>query len=340
MKKLLITALKILLSVGILGYLVWSAVSDKKNGNVFEQLWSQPKNWGDLAIAWAACGFAVMLTFVRWWYLVRALGIPCRFRDALRISFWGYLFNLAPLGVVGGDLVKAYMLDHEHRGYRAKAVASVLFDRVIGLYILFVVAAVAILLTGFWRMPDPFTAWISKLTFIITGAFTVGLFVVMGPDMSDGKILRALGRIPKVGPPLESLFTAMRMYSSKPVVLIVSSLLTIGVHCTFAIGCYLIACGLPGNHLSLSDHFVVFPLSAATGVIPLAFGPFEGLLDIFYARVSAAEGLGIAKGQGLIVALAYRLITVLIAACGIFYYLRNRQEMAQVMHETQPEAVQ
>ena len=74
------------------------------------------------------------------------MDVPCRFPDAIRISFWGYLFNLAPLGIVGGDLVKAVMLDHEHPQHRAKALASVLVDRVIGLYILFVVASAAILL--------------------------------------------------------------------------------------------------------------------------------------------------------------------------------------------------
>ncbi len=338
MKKLLVTLLKIVISVAILGYLVWNATKSEKNSNVFDQLWSQPKNWKVLALAWAACGIAVALTFARWWCLVRALDIPCRFRDAIRISFWGYLFNLAPLGIVGGDLVKAYMLDHEHRGYRAKAIASVLVDRVIGLYVLFIVASAAILLTGFWKLPDAFIAVTSKVTFIITGAFTVGLIMLMGPDMSEGKILRAIGRVPKVGPPLESLITAIRMYSSKPAVLLISSLITVGVHSMFAIGCFLIAVGLPGNHLSLGSHFVVFPISAATGVIPLAFGPFEYLLDMFYAGVSAVQGPSVLPGQGLVVALAYRLITVLIAATGIFYYLRNRREMAEVMHEVQPEA--
>ena len=103
-----------------------------------------------LAAAWGCCTVATVLTFIRWWFLIRALGVPCRFRDSIRISFWGYLFNLAPLGIVGGDLVKAVMLDHEHRGYRAKAVASVFADRVIGLYVLFLVATAAILLTGYY----------------------------------------------------------------------------------------------------------------------------------------------------------------------------------------------
>jgi glycosyltransferase 2 family protein len=129
---------------------------------------------------------------------------------------------------------------------------------------------------------------------------------------------------------------AVRMYRSKPGVLFLSCVMSVAVHCSFAVGCYLIACGLPGNHLSLADHFVVMPLSAATQVIPLPLGPFEAVLDCLYSHVPVA-GEPIMKGQGLLVALVYRLITLLIAALGAFYYLGNRGEVAQVMHEAERE---
>jgi hypothetical protein len=45
----------------------------------------------------------------------------------------------------------------------------------------------------------------------------------------------------------------------------------------------------------------------------------------------------IAAGQGLVVALAYRIITLLIAGLGTFYYFRNRREMGEVMHEAEQE---
>jgi glycosyltransferase 2 family protein len=335
-KKLIITLLKVALSAAIMGYLVYDAVQGKGHGNVFANLLNQPKQWDMLAAAWACCTVAVLLTFVRWWYLVRALDVPCSFPAAIRISFWGYLFNLAPLGIVGGDLVKAVMLGHEHPQDRAKAVASVLVDRVIGLYLLFIVAVAAILFTGFWKIDVPDIQWICKLTFILTIVSTIGLGVVMGPDMTNGRVIRAFGRIPRVGHSLESLINAVRMYNRKPVVLIVSSLMSVGVHGFFAVGCYFIARGLPGNHLSLADHFVVMPLSCATGVLPLPLGPFEFVLEFLYTHVPVA-GLPIATGQGLVVALAYRLITLLIAALGIFYYLGNRREMAEVMQESAAE---
>jgi glycosyltransferase 2 family protein len=343
-KKLLITLLKVALSAAIIGYLVYDATHSKEHGNVFANLLDQPKQWDLLAVAWGCCAIGVLITFVRWWYLVRALDVPCRFRDAVRISFWGYLFNLAPLGIVGGDLVKAVMLGHEHPTCRAKALASVLVDRIIGLYVLFVVATAAILLTKFWQIdvPDLFqTKWFSfgiyeicLLTFGLTIAGTVGLGVLLGPDASDGRITRAIGRIPRVGRSLESLIVAVRMYRSKPGVLFFSSVMSVGVHCSFAVGCYLIACGLPGNHLSLAEHFVVMPLSAATQVIPLPFGPFEAVLDRLYSHIPVV-GPPIVKGQGLVVALVYRLITLLIAALGTFYYLGNRREMAEVIHEAE-----
>jgi glycosyltransferase 2 family protein len=336
-KRLLTTILKIAVSAAIVGWLVYSATKgNKQGGNVFKNLVDEPKQWDMLAMAWGFCLVATLLTFVRWWLLIRALDIPCRFRDSFRISFWGYLFNLLPLGIVGGDLIKTVMLDHEHHGYRAKALASVLVDRVIGLYVLFVVASVAILLTGFLHIAVPDLHKICIATLIITGASTIGLAIVMGPDVSNGRIIDAVGRIPKVGPPLKSLIVAVRMYNKKPLVLTVSAIMTVGVHGSFAIGCYFIACGLPGNHLSLSQHFVVMPLSAAMQVIPFPIGPTEAALDYLY-QVVPASGPAIIVGQGLVVALVYRIITVLIAAMGIRYYFGNRREMAEVMHEAEAE---
>ena len=43
-------------------------------------------------------------------------------------------------------------------------------------------------------------------------------------------------------------------------------------------------------------------------------------------------------GQGLVIALGYRIITVLIATVGICYYLAGRREVAQVLHEAEQEA--
>jgi len=340
-KKLFVTLLKIGLSVAILGYLVYDATSNPEQGNAFVQLRDGPKQWGWLTGALGCCALAVLLTFLRWWLLIRALDFPCSLRNSIRISVWGYLFNLSPLGLVGGDLVKTVMLAHDHRPMRAKALASVIVDRVIGLYILFVVVSAAIVLTEFRRLPSPELRWIGNLTFIITGVSTAGLIVAFGPNRAIDLMIRSVGRIPRVGIHLEHLIDAIRMYNRKPVALAAAMMLTVGVHLSFAVGCYMIARGLFENYLTLAEHLVVMPLSSAMGVIPLPAGPMEGALEYLYMAVSAvgAEtgGAVVAKGQGLVVALAYRLITILIALLGVFFYFGNRREMADVMHEAEQE---
>jgi glycosyltransferase 2 family protein len=322
-KKYLILLLKVALSVAILGYLVWQARHD----NTFTVLRDQPKRWGMFVAAWFFCAGAVLVTLIRWHYLIRALDIPSRFSNSLRIGFLGYLFNLAPLGIVGGDVIKAVMLAGQFKDARARSIASVMVDRLIGLYMLFVVAAVAIVATGLERVDNATIAQICSITFWLTGLGAVGIAALMVPAVSDGKLVRAMEQLPKVGRVIKSLTDAMRMYRRKPGVLAASAVMSVAVHCLFATGVWLIACGLPGNVHSLGMHLVMSPLAAATGVLPLPFGPFELVLDVLYVQVPIA-GVAIPKGQGLVVALGYRIITVLIAAIGACYYIGSRQEVA------------
>ena len=339
-KKLFITLLKISVSAAILGYLVWKSAQGATDAagnhiNVFDSLRNQPLDWRMLAGATACCFVALMLTFVRWWYLVLALDISLRFRDAIRINFWGYLFNLAPLGIVGGDAVKAWMLAHEHPQARAKALASVLFDRVVGLYFLFVLATAAICFSGFLEIDVPQIRGVCLATFVATGIGTVGLAFVLGPDLSHGRSIRALRRIPKIGHFVESVANAVRTYSQRPAVLVASSIMSLGVHAMNALGCYLIARGLPWDVLPWELYFVIMPLSAVAGVLPVSVGPFELTLEFLYMHASV--GVQVLPGRGLVVALVYRLITFVLAAFGIRYYLGNRREITEVMHEAEEE---
>jgi len=343
LKKLLVTLLKSGISLAIVAWLVYDAAgtTDESGRNVFQRLVDQAKDWEFLAAAAVLCGGAVTLTLARWWYLVRALDLPLRFPQALRIGFLGYLFNLAPMGIVGGDLLKAWMLGRQCPGQRTKAFATAIVDRLIGLYVLFVVASAAILLTGFWRLGEPNIRWISLATFGVTALSTLAVGVALSPAVTEGRAARALSRLPRLGAVVENAVDAVRIYRGKPGVLAGSALMSVFVHGLFATGVYCIARGLPGDDLSLPMHWVVAPLAAATGVIPLPLGPFELVLEYLYTHVPAtqvAAQVTIVAGQGLVVALAYRLITVLIAAVGVGYYLTNRQELAEVIHEAELES--
>ena len=74
-------------------------------------------------------------------------------------------------------------------------------------------------------------------------------------------------------------------------------------------------------------------------MIPLSFGPFEVALNVLYADIPLPDGGHMVLGQGLVVALGYRVITLLIAAVGLCYYLASRREVAEVIHEAELEGI-
>ena len=119
MKKFLILLLKIGIPIAILAYLFWDASNDDAFGALKVQYDKFGFDWGLLIAAWACCAAAVLTTLVRWYYLVRALEMPFTLREALRVGLMGYLLNFAPMGIVGGDLLKAIMLARRQKERQA-----------------------------------------------------------------------------------------------------------------------------------------------------------------------------------------------------------------------------
>ncbi len=106
MKKLLLIVVRWIFPLAIIGWLMVNAAQNDS----FSRMRDAPKQWDLLALATVLCFAAVLLTIVRWYFLVRALEIPFRVRDAFRLGFLGYLYNFITPGSVGGDFFKAVFL--------------------------------------------------------------------------------------------------------------------------------------------------------------------------------------------------------------------------------------
>jgi hypothetical protein len=298
----------------------------------------------------------VVITLVRWWYLVRALGIDFSLRDAFRIGFIGYLFNLLPAGIVGGDVLKAWILAKEKPGNRARAFASVIVDRIVGLYVLFLVAAAGIFISGLWYYANFFVHWICCVgVLILTAVATIGIAMILVPGFLEGRLVSAIVGIPKVGPAIGSLLDAIKIYRSKRSVLFLTSLATIPVHSLLTISIYLLASGLGFGQVPFRDYWSIYPVSGIASTIPLNAGPAEAGIMLFYQAsvlqlpgasgaekptAGSIEDLKAAAWQeGLILALVYRLSAILVAPIGAVYYLLGgRSEVTDVLHEAEEDA--
>jgi hypothetical protein len=331
-RKLIIGFLKYGVSLGILAYLVWDAQRDA----TFARLVAEPKHWGLLTAACGLCTFAAMLTIVRWYILVRALDIPFDPRDAFRLWFLGYLFNFISFGAVGGDVIKAFLLAKEQPNHRAESVATVLVDRIIGLYALLVLASCAILAFGQLNSSRADVVGICRATLITTIAMTAVLALLMLPAMARWTSVPKILWSEKLAHIVRRMVGALAIYRRRPRALVGSMAYSIVVHVATTLGFYLIARGLPGASPTLSEHLVIVPITLSTGVLPLpgGIGALEGALDFLYQAMSANP---VPQNQGLLVALVYRVITIVIALVGLVFYLMHRRELSDALHDAEAE---
>jgi uncharacterized protein (TIRG00374 family) len=346
-KKYLVTALKIGVSLAILGYLFWAATRGEQAraamGALLAKLpetLARPQGWGLLAASLGLCALGVTLTLVRWCYLVRAVGIRLPMHDAMRIGWISYVFNFLPTGILGGDVLKAVMLAHERPGNRTTSAASVVVDRIVGLYMLFVLAAVCIFVTGFWDLENPKVHWTCIGVLGLVAVSSVGIAIVLLPGVLESRWVAALGRLRRIGPVIERLVEAMQMYRRNGPVLIWGSVASIVLQLVFTASMWLAARGL-GFDVSFRVLLAVYPVAGIASTIPLPAGPFEsGIVFLYPAAVGVQMGTPewlAVEQQALIVALTYRLVTMLITPIGLGYYLAGRREVAEVIHEVEEE---
>ncbi len=340
-KKIIVLLLKISISCAILGFLFYQAINakDEHGKTVFTKLFEDQKRWELLAVGAAFALTAVTATMIRWWWLVRTLGVPVKLVETMRIGFIGYLFNLAPLGIVGGDLLKAWLLTKKMKGVPhagTTILAATFMDRVIGLYALFVLATLTVLVSGVMHsqtIPAEIHPWVYCFSVGVCVAAAVGtvlLFVMLGPDPSRGKMIQKLGRLPKIGEPLEKIILAFRRYQNHLGVFFLINVMGIFIHVLFALSIFFVATGLFTDTVRLSETLWISPTAMSMGAIPLPFGPQEAVFDILFQSHP-----GIEAGQGMLVALVYRLLCVTIASLGLIFYFSSRDEIQEVVRENE-----
>ncbi|NIL99237.1 MAG: hypothetical protein GTO53_14375 [Planctomycetales bacterium] len=332
MKKLLANFAKLGVSLGLIIYLALDV--QKNNPDLFERLRDGDKNWTLLVMALIFMTSAVMLAITRWYFLVRAVDLPFRLRDAFRLGFLGYLLNFISLGSVGGDLFKAVFIAREHPGRRTAAVTSVLVDRAIGLVGLLVLACTALAFVDI----KPFSPAIRQLaiaTLVAGGLGLTGYLLMLFRFGTEGPVADWLCSLPVVGELLQRVYQAAKMYQQRRGVLILAMGITLCVHMLAVLSFLFIAHGLPEAAPSLGVHCFIVPLAMVSAALPLpleGLGAFEAVLKYLYAQTTPDLA---SDAKGLLVALVYRVIRILVALIGVGFYLSSRREVDHMIHEAE-----
>ncbi len=323
MKRFLIPLIKLAISISILSWLFSQAINDEQ----FSSLKDTKKNWFLLLSAFAWTGAGILTTFFRWRIVANSLGMNLPVRDAVRIGLMGQFFNVFTFGTLGGDGVRAFYLSKTCNKKMSLALASVIADRFIGLFTMFVIAGTAFLILNRLELiaVEPRYAMALNTTgkLILAGAF-LGMGVLAAlmliPHIERQGWFRRLISIRWLGNSVIRLLAIMALFRKQPRVLVNGFLLSLLVNFCFAVSMYSISRGLGNTVPSLPNHGFIEPLAMVCNAVPLpgGLGGMEFTLSVLYRAFE--------NPNGVVVAFAYRLTLLVIAALGGMVWLLNRGE--------------
>ena len=322
--------LQLVVPLALIGWMIHLLVQE--HPNTIEQLREQPKNWWMLALSTVVVFTGISFSFLRWYVLVAALRLPFQVKDAFRLGFIGYFMNFLSAGGVGGDVFKAAFMVREQKTRRSAALATIALDRFVGLYSLLLLTSLVAQGAASGTPLEGYVRMLPWLAVVATIGFVVGLRV-MGTDNRFSLWVR---QFPFMKGAMHDLVNAARVYRKRKAAVATAVLMSLGLHLFIAGGHVLIAHGLFGNQgPTVREHLVMTPLSHVVAAIPITpggLGTYEVTLSYLYDEYPKNHA---GEGRGLIVALCYRLQTLLIAAVGMFYCFAARTNPA--LHEVQAE---
>jgi len=254
----------------------------------------------------------VFLQSLRIQWLLRAQEINIGFCDAVRFSFAGNFLNFAaPLGSNAGDVFKAYFLSL-HTDRKTEAVATVFYDRVVGLASLLLVVAMITLFSQSNTMLAEFRPYMLSML----GGGIVLTVVYFAPPVRKYLLPKSLlNRIPMIDHLRRADAAAHALLKHKGLVvsavLVTILLQAIAVAAYFTIAISLAFAADLGNFLEFYTYF-------CTGVVIQALpGPPQGLGTVELAYSYFFKTFGSAS-QIICLAFAIRILVLVAALPGLW----------------------
>lgn len=304
----------VLLAFGLLGGVIW------QNREEIREVFSRKLDLRVIFLAFAIYMFGLLLTFTRWFFLVRVIEPQFRLRDAVLLGYIGNVFNLVIPGAVGGDLIKAAYLVRMKIN-KTQAVASMVLDRILGLMGLFVLAGISGAVA--WPFAGTVIRRLIVIVWVLLGLSVLGLLAIFGQALTRRypALLEGHGRVALL---LRELTTLSSTYRRKLGVVAGALTLASTNHALSVIAFYLVSRTIfPLNQLpSLAQHFLMVPLTLFTTAVPIPFGAL-GLTE----RVSKQLFQLVDHPHGDLAMMGFRVLMyagALVSAC---FYLANLKQV-------------
>jgi glycosyltransferase 2 family protein len=205
---------------------------------------------------------------------------------SIQLTYVGYYFNNFMPTAVGGDIVKAHYASLGNKE-KAKSYASVLMDRILGLYTFSVVAAVALII-------DNGKTQLETVKFIVFALLLMGAFgfVVITNSKVAAIIEKIFAKLKmfKLGEKLSSIYSIVQDYKNRRGVIIKSFLISVFAQALYFTAVYLFFLSL-GVRVNLANIFLIMPVVIFISMIPSigGLGVREGAIVAFFSPLAGRD---------------------------------------------------
>lgn len=235
-------------------------------------------------IAAGVAVFCMALTImaVRLKLIFNVQEIRMSLKDALHLTFIGLFFNNFLPTAVGGDVVKAYCAARA-TGEKMKSVASVLMDRIFGLFMFILVPSLTIVFL--LNRLDPI---VPKITFGVLAAAILGFFMIFNKNWAKklGFLLIPLEKL-KLKDKVVLLYEGLHSFKhhSRAIPAILGLSVAAQILSIMSVYFFILALGAEPDFLAL---FLLTPIVFLMSMIPVSIGGLglrEGGFVIFFQRM-------------------------------------------------------
>jgi uncharacterized protein (TIRG00374 family) len=277
-----VNLLKIAVSLGLLALLLWK-VGWRETWKTISQV--DPRY---LLAAWTIYMFSMFLRGYRWQVLLQIQKLMVPLSRLVALYFIGTFFNsVLPTGF-GGDVVRMLELTKDSH-QRAKAVGTVLVDRLTGFVVLFAMASAA-LPFSYHLIP----ASVAAMIVVITVLTFLGVWLALSDSVwtwvNRLPLVRSLLEQPRV----QHFRSSIAAYRTPAIAKALLASLLFNV--LLMVINYLVALGL-GVRISLWYFLIFIPIISFLLVLPISFsglGVREGGYVLLFAQAGVPSSLALA----------------------------------------------
>lgn len=294
--------------------------------------------WDVVVVGFLLLTINISICSERWHALITTQGLQTSRFATLKLYFIGIFFNLVMPGGVGGDVIKGYYFVKKNPQARTSAMTTIFMDRLIGLYVMILMAAMAMTI----HMKEVFEQdQLKNLYYFVIGLFTVsttlGLLLLFSPVFLKLSANSMLNKIPLIHK-MRKAFLVFKSYGSFPITIFYAAALSFVAQI-----CSILFITYVGNKsgildLPLEAYFFLAPLGFIATAIPIAPSGIgigqAAFLFLFDAYAKVQTDLG------SLVITVFQFMNFVVGLIGAFFYLTGRHQQQKVPRHQNQQAPQ